>query len=310
TGIPTPVLPTATPTPINTPTPVLAISKSASPDPVVAGGRLTYVITITNTQSIALTGVVVRDMVPEHTSFSSVSSRGGQWIMRSPGTGNRGEVSWEAVESLLPDQTAHLEMVVQVEEGWAGFLVNADYEATIEGVDEPVIGQPVTTHVVQPTPTVTPTPTLTAIPMPTDTPTPMPPTTTPTLTNTPTPDATATSTFVELSIDEPLFAGTTIVKGNGISGALSVIRDLDDPRIVATGSVSSESRYEIDLTSVLETCQLGGLETGHRIQAESEGQIYQAIVRPQTTGPVQVFLPYVGKNSSDGDHPHVPPRRP
>jgi len=165
--------------------PVLAISKSASPDPVVAGEKLTYVITITNTQSTALTGVVVRDMVPEHTTFSLVNSRGGQWIMRSPGGGKRGEVSWEAAEPLLPDQTAHLEMVVQVEEGWTGPIVNADYGATIEGLDEPVIGPPVTTHVVQPTPTTTPTPMPTA--------TPMPPTSTPTPTATPTPRP-ATST--------------------------------------------------------------------------------------------------------------------
>jgi uncharacterized repeat protein (TIGR01451 family) len=167
--------------------PILAIGKSASPDPVVAGEKLTYVITITNTQSTALTGIVVRDMVPEHTTFSSVNSRGGQWIMRSPGRGKRGEVSWEAVEPLLPDQTAHLEMVVQVEEGGGGLVINADYEATIEGVDEPVIGQPVTTHVVQPTPTVTPTSMPTATPMPptftpipTVTPTPQPATLTPT----------------------------------------------------------------------------------------------------------------------------------
>lgn len=167
--------------------PVLIISKSASPDPVVAGERLTYVITISNTQSAALTGVVVRDMVPEHTTFSSVNSRGGQWIMRSPGGGNRGEVSWEALEPLLPDQTAHLEMVVQVEEGWAGLVINTDYEATTGGLDDPVIGQPVTTHVVRPTPTATPSPMPTATPMPptftpipTATPTPWPATSTPT----------------------------------------------------------------------------------------------------------------------------------
>lgn len=174
--------------------PVLAISKSASPDPVVAGGKLTYIITITNTQSTALTGVVVWDMVPEHTTFSSVNSRDGQWIMRSPGAGKRGEVSWEAAEPLLPDQVAYLEMVVQVEEGWAGSIVNADYGVTIEGVNEPVIGQPVMTHVVQPTPTATPSPMPTATPIPptatpipTATPTPRPATSTPTPSPTPAP---------------------------------------------------------------------------------------------------------------------------
>jgi hypothetical protein len=110
---------------------------------------------------------------------------------------------------------------------------------------------------------------------------------------TPTPDAAVTATFVELSIDEPLFAGTTVVKGNGIPGALVVLRDLDDLRIVATESVNSESRYEIDLTSVLETNQFSGLETGHRIQVVSEGQTYQTIVQPPIA--VQVFLPFISK---------------
>jgi hypothetical protein len=133
-------------------------------------------------------------------------------------------------------------------------------------------------------------------------------------TPTPTPDATATPTFVKLSIDEPLFAGVKVVKGNGIPGALVVVRDLDDVRIVATGNVNSEGRYEIDLTSALGAFQLSGLETGHRIQAESERQIYQAIVQSPIAVQVQVFLPFVSKSSlsnpGDGDQPPPPPRRP
>jgi hypothetical protein len=151
-----------------------------------------------------------------------------------------------------------------------------------------------------PLPTYTPTPTFTSIPSPTNTarstPTPMPtPTNTPRSTPTPMPDTTATATFVEPSIDEPLFAGDTVVRGNGIPGASVVVQDLDDPRIAATGNVNKESRYEIALTSVLERNQLNGLETGHRIQSESEGQTYQVIVQPQIT--VQVFLPFVSKSS-------------
>jgi len=169
-----------------------------------------------------------------------------------------------------------------------------------------------------PTPTATNTPTLT----PTNTPTPTSPTATPTASSTlspmdtpvPMPDATATATFLELSIDEPLLAGATVVRGNGIPGALSVVRDLDDLRIAASGSVNSEGRYEIDLALVLATSQFGGLETGHRIQAESEGQIYQTVVQPRIIAQDEVFLPIVSKgmfsNPDDGDHPPAPPRRP
>jgi hypothetical protein len=126
-----------------------------------------------------------------------------------------------------------------------------------------------------------------------------------------TPDATATSAFVELSIDEPLLAGDTVVRGNGIPEALVVVRDLDDPRIVAASSVNSKGQYEIELTSVLATDQLGGLETGHRIQAESEGLIYQAIVQPRIT--VRILLPLVSKislSNPDEDYPDEPPSRP
>jgi len=179
------------------------------------------------------------------------------------------------------------------------------------------------TYRLTPTPANTPSPTDTPTLLPTDTPSlmstptsPPTPTATSTLSSmtrpTPTPDATVTSTFIGLSLDEPLFAGVTVVKGNGIPGTLIVVRDLDDLRIVAEGGVNSEGRYEIDLASVLATCQLDGLEAGHRIQAESEGQICQATVQPQIAVRGQVFLPFVSKgslsNSGDGDSPPAPPR--
>ena len=99
---------------------------------------------------------------------------------------------------------------------------------------------PTPTPTKTPLPTFTPTATSTPTSLPTNTPaltsTPTPPPTTPTATSapspmstpTPTPDATATSTFVDLSIDEPLFTGAMVIKGNGIPGALVVVRDLGD----------------------------------------------------------------------------------
>jgi hypothetical protein len=159
-----------------------------------------------------------------------------------------------------------------------------------------------------PLPTRTPTSTSTSVPSPTSTPA---PTDTP-LPNTPTPTPTNTPTSASLSIDEPLLVGATVVKGNGIPGASVVVRDLDDPRISAVGSVNSEGRYEIALNSSGEVHQLSDLEIGHRIQVESEGQIYQAIVQSQAK--VQIFLPFVGKSSlsnpGDGDHPPASPPRP
>jgi parallel beta-helix repeat protein len=177
---------------------------------------------------------------------------------------------------------------------------------------------PLPTHTSTPThtltPTSTPSPTATSTPLPTNTPLPTH-TTTPTntpLPNTLTPTPTNTPTSAKLSIDEPLLVGATVVKGNGIPGASVIVRDLDDPRISAVGRVNSEGRYEIALNSSGGIHQLSDLETGHRIQAESEGQIYQVIVQSPTK--VQIFLPFVGKSSlshpGDGDHPPASPPRP
>jgi uncharacterized repeat protein (TIGR01451 family) len=51
----------------------LAITKSDSPDPVSAGGLLTYTLNVTNTGSHAATNVVVRDVLPGGVNYQSNS---------------------------------------------------------------------------------------------------------------------------------------------------------------------------------------------------------------------------------------------
>lgn len=168
--------------------PVLAVSKSASPDPVVAGERLTYVIVITNTGDIPLTGVVVSDTVPADTTFLMVSSPDGNWLMGSPGRGNMGDVMWKAEAPLLPGQAAQLQFVVKTAPANSLPVVNSTYGAIADGLEAVVTGEPLRTEVVLYTPMATATPTPTATPMP---PTPTPPVST----ATPTPwPATSTST--------------------------------------------------------------------------------------------------------------------
>jgi uncharacterized repeat protein (TIGR01451 family) len=55
----------------------LAITKSDSPDPVIAGNDLTYTVTVTNNGPDAATSVTVTDNLPPETTFVSCSSTGG-----------------------------------------------------------------------------------------------------------------------------------------------------------------------------------------------------------------------------------------
>jgi uncharacterized repeat protein (TIGR01451 family) len=157
--------------------PVLVISKSASPDPVVAGGELTYIITVTNTGDVPLQDVVVTEVLPEGTVVHAMDGLDGQWAMHSTEGGR--VLVWEARASLPPGQPMRLKCIVLVDRERERPVVNAEYKAVAEGWGSPVAGQPVTVRVVSPTPTITP--------RPSPTPTPMPPTSTPIPPATPTP---------------------------------------------------------------------------------------------------------------------------
>ena len=55
----------------------LSLTKSDSPDPVTAGGALTYTIKVANAGPDAATGVVVTDNLPKGVSFVSANSTQG-----------------------------------------------------------------------------------------------------------------------------------------------------------------------------------------------------------------------------------------
>src|SRR2546425_376177 len=56
--------------------PILAVSKTDSPDPVAAGGTLTYTLSYSNTGNANATGVVLTDTVPANTTFVSATAGG------------------------------------------------------------------------------------------------------------------------------------------------------------------------------------------------------------------------------------------
>ena len=90
--------------------PSLAFTKLDSPDPAYVNNPITYTLEITNDGSEELTGIVVRDPIPAHTTFVEADS-GGVCI----GNASSGcfEVVWQ-VEQLLPGETINLHLTVEI----------------------------------------------------------------------------------------------------------------------------------------------------------------------------------------------------
>ncbi len=101
--------------------PDLVVTKSDSPDPVAAGGNITYAIGASNVGSAAATNVVLTDTTPANTTFQSVSGAG--WNCRTkPPVGGTGLVRC-TMATLGPGGSAPLTLVVRVSPGTPGGTV-------------------------------------------------------------------------------------------------------------------------------------------------------------------------------------------
>ncbi len=98
--------------------PVLTFQKSATPDPVQAGGQLVYTISFSNTGNGDATSVDITDAVPANTSF--VSATGGYTYNAGTGT-----VTWN-ISTLAAGTSGSVSLTVQVASPLPNGLVIAD----------------------------------------------------------------------------------------------------------------------------------------------------------------------------------------
>ncbi|OGO42345.1 MAG: hypothetical protein A2W36_01795 [Chloroflexi bacterium RBG_16_58_14] len=124
--------------PVETQVYMLGLEKIVSAETIAPGFPLTYTLTVTNLNPDGLTnGVILTDSLPAGAQFVSAS---GSYTVTD------GVVIWQ-LGDLAPGQAVQVELVIQVNEDWRGWLVNEDYAVWSLQVTQPVTAPPVYTLV-------------------------------------------------------------------------------------------------------------------------------------------------------------------
>jgi len=97
----------------------LSITKTDSPDPVLAGSNITYTINVTNGGPDPSLNLTLSDTVPANTTFQSLTPAGNWTCPTVPPVGGTGAISCTA-SSLAASQTDSFTLVVKVNSGVAG----------------------------------------------------------------------------------------------------------------------------------------------------------------------------------------------
>jgi uncharacterized repeat protein (TIGR01451 family) len=134
----------------------LSITKVDTPDPVTAGGNLTYTISVSNAGPSDAATVSLSDTLPAGTTYVSLSSPGG-WSCTTPAVGSAGTVSC-SITSLAPG-SAVFTLVVKVGNEVTGGTVLSNTATVASATSDPNPGNESATA----TTTVNAAPTTTAV---------------------------------------------------------------------------------------------------------------------------------------------------
>jgi len=112
----------------------LAITKVATPDPVLAGDNITYTITLTNSGPSEATGVSVTDVIPMGTTVVQQTGAAGFGILATPTT-----VTFFSTEPVPPDGQPHtFTIVVNVPLALWGTVVTNSVSVASTDITDPV----------------------------------------------------------------------------------------------------------------------------------------------------------------------------
>jgi uncharacterized repeat protein (TIGR01451 family) len=116
----------------------LTLTKTDSPDPVSAGGDLTYTITVTNKGPDAAASVVVTDTLPGGTTFKSAAPPSG-WSCTKPAVGSGGTVTC-STGSMAVSVVATIKLVVKVDATVKAGTVISNTASVSAQTSDPVSG--------------------------------------------------------------------------------------------------------------------------------------------------------------------------
>lgn len=115
----------------------LSVTNVASPDPVAAGGNITYTQTVTDNGPSAADNATLTEAIPANTTLVSVTAPAG-WNCISQGAGSTGNVVCTALTMAASTQ-ATISMIVKVNSGVATGTVITDTATASSSVSDPNI---------------------------------------------------------------------------------------------------------------------------------------------------------------------------
>ncbi|MGB8580085.1 MAG: C25 family cysteine peptidase [Candidatus Sulfotelmatobacter sp.] len=113
----------------------LSITNAASPDPVVAGGNITYTQVVTNNGPSAADNATMVEAVPNNTTFVSMAAPAG-WSCTTPAVGSTGNVVCTNL-NMAGSTAATFALVVKVNTGTANGTVITDTAKVSSSVSDP-----------------------------------------------------------------------------------------------------------------------------------------------------------------------------